>query len=185
MNELAAALGIGVEPRDLALSQILLRSVVVFFYVLALLRIAKRRFLAERSPLDVLLSLLLASMISRAINGSAPFVGTLAGGLLLVLLHRALAWLAFHVDFVARATQGRAVVLVRDGVLDEGALAAHRIRRDDLAEDMRLAAGTDDVTRIKHARFECNGAVSVEKCERIVELPVREGVQTVRIEING
>ena len=81
--------------------------------------------------------------------------------------------------------EGRSEVLVRDGVVDERALVSHGIRPEDLAGDMRLAAGTDDIARIKRARFERNGSVSVQKFERVVELPVREGVQAVRIEIIG
>ena len=37
-------------------------------YLLALLRVAKRRFLAQKDPLDILLAFLLASMISRPIT---------------------------------------------------------------------------------------------------------------------
>ena len=72
MSEYLSALQLGGDASNLGLGEILLRSAIVFFYLLVLLRVAKRRFLAERSPLDVLLTFLLASMISRAINGSAP-----------------------------------------------------------------------------------------------------------------
>jgi hypothetical protein len=94
MSVLSDLLGLGLDPKDLTLAHVLVRT-FVFFYVLALLRVAKRRFLAQKDPLDILLAFLLASMISRAINGAAPFVTSLGSGLLLVLMHRVLTRLSY------------------------------------------------------------------------------------------
>jgi uncharacterized membrane protein YcaP (DUF421 family) len=160
---LTATLGIGLEPRDLGLAHVAARSVVIFGYVLLLLRIAKRRFMAQRNPLDMLLGFLLASMISRAINGSAPFGGTLAGGLVLVVLHRTLTTLTYRSTRVRRWLNGVPIPIVVDGATDDDALRAHRIDADDLGEHLRLAAGTDDLTRIARATFERNGMVSVSR----------------------
>jgi uncharacterized membrane protein YcaP (DUF421 family) len=158
-----AVLGLGVDGRDLTLAHVLARSTVVFLYLLVLLRVAKRRFLAQRDPLDVLLSLLLAAMISRAINGSAAFVPTLGGALLLVLLHRALTRVAFLSPAIARWLKGTPVELIRDGVPIEHALDRHAMTGEDLEEDLRLAAGVGDPSRVECARFERNGRVSVER----------------------
>src|SRR5205807_9848504 len=69
-------LGLNVEPRDLTLLQVSLRGVIVFIAALVLLRIADRRFLAKLSAFDALLGFILASMLARAINGSASFLPT-------------------------------------------------------------------------------------------------------------
>ena len=45
------------------------------------------------SAFDYVLGIILASMLARAINGSAPFFGTIFLGFYFVLLHRVLAGL--------------------------------------------------------------------------------------------
>lgn len=163
---LSSALGLGLDAKDLQVGHALVRSAVVFVCVLVLLRVAKRRFMAQRDPLDILLSLLLASMISRAINGSAAFVPTLAGGLLLVLLHRLLSRLAFWSPAVERCLKGAPVVLASDSQVVGEALARHAMTREDLEEDLRLVAGIADPGQAKRIRFERNGRVSVETEKR-------------------
>jgi uncharacterized membrane protein YcaP (DUF421 family) len=163
MSWIAAALGLGVDARDLTLTHVLVRTFVVFFYVLALLRVAKRRFLAQKDPLDILLAILLASMISRAINGSAPFGTSLASGLLLVLLHRALTRLCWVSPAVERFVKGTVDVLVRDGEVQRAVLDHHALSEQDFAADLRLEGGTNDASTLACARLERNGRVSVEK----------------------
>src|SRR5438105_12277093 len=124
-------LGLNVEPRDLTLLQVSLRGVIVFIAALVLLRIADRRFLAKLSAFDALLGFILASMLARAINGSASFLPTLGGGLILVGLHRLLGWVAFRFPPLEKLLKGRPNVLVRDGKLMAGALKSHNVSCSD------------------------------------------------------
>ena len=156
-------LGLGLSPGDLGLGHVVARSAVVFFYLLLLLRVAKRRFIAQRDPLDVLLFLLLATMISRAINGSASFFPTLAGGLVLVVMHRGLTRIAYRSPAVARILRGTPVELVRDGQWVEPTLSRHALSHDDIEEDFRLSGSASRVDEVKRAIFERNGRVSVGK----------------------
>lgn len=160
---LSGVLGLGVDAHELNLVHVLARTVIVFFYVLALLRVAKRRFLAQKDPLDILLAFLLASMISRAINGSAPFATSLASGLLLVLLHRALTRLCWASPALERFVKGRIDLLVRDGEVQRAALRRHALSDEDFAADLRLEGGTGDPATLACVRLERNGRVSVEK----------------------
>src|SRR4030095_9960854 len=152
-------LGLGLSPGDLGLGHVVARSVVVFLYLLLLLRVAKRRFLAQRDPLDVLLFLLLASMISRAINGSAAFSPPLACGLVLVVLHRGLTRLAFRSPAIARLLKGVPIELLKDGQWIEPALTRHAMSRDDVEEDLRLSGGGARPPEVKRALFERTGRV--------------------------
>jgi uncharacterized membrane protein YcaP (DUF421 family) len=56
----------------------------------------------------------------------------------------------------------------------------------DLEQALRLKASLENCEQVKEARFERNGDISVikKKAEpKVVEISVRDGVQTVRIEI--
>src|SRR6266508_2874605 len=81
------ALGAHVRAEDLTIPQIALRAILVFLVWLAIVRMADRRLLGKYSAFDVVLAVMLGSVLSRAINGSAPLWGTLAAATVLVAMH--------------------------------------------------------------------------------------------------
>ena len=82
MSQLQNWLGMGVDPKDFTLMQLLARAVIVFITMYLMVRIAGRRFMAQKNTCDVVLAFLVASMLARAINGSAAFWANIALGLL-------------------------------------------------------------------------------------------------------
>jgi uncharacterized membrane protein YcaP (DUF421 family) len=100
-------LGLDVDPKDLTIVQMSLRSLVIFVTALLMLRLAHKRFFAQRNPLDMLLALIIASTLSRAINGNAAFFPTIVAGFGLVFLHRALTWAAARFHPVGRLSRVR------------------------------------------------------------------------------
>src|SRR3954469_24935786 len=68
-----------------------LRTLLIFVYGLALVRIAGRRVFGKWSALDVIVSIIIGSNLSRALTGSAALWGTLAATTLLIALHWVLA----------------------------------------------------------------------------------------------
>src|SRR6202011_5065960 len=106
-NFVTPLLGLGAEPKDLTFTQIALRGVIVFIVTLIMVRLGHKRSLARKTAFDVVLLVILASVLSRAINGSAAFFSTLGGGFVLVFLHRLLALLAYHSHAFGILIQGR------------------------------------------------------------------------------
>lgn len=154
-------LGIGAEAKDLSVLNVCARAAVVFPAAIALVRIANRRFLAKLSAFDVILGFVMASMLSRSINGSSPLLPTLAGCLALVITHRAVATLSFHVHWFGLLVKGSASNLVRQGHPDDQALRKHKISPQDLLEEARLKGNVNDIARIDCAFLERSGEVSV------------------------
>src|SRR6266478_2712895 len=111
---LSGVLGLGVEPKDLTFLQISLRGIIVLFATLVMVRLGHKRTLARKTAFDAVLLVILASVLSRAINGSAAFFATLGGGLVLVLLHRLLALIAFHSHWFGILVKGKPDTIVRD-----------------------------------------------------------------------
>lgn len=176
------ALGLQLQPQDLSYGHMALRAVVIALAALAMLRVSKKHFLARRSPIDVMLTFVLASTLARAINGSAAFLPTLTTGFLLVLLHRGLSRVSAHSGFIARLVKGSPDVLIEDGEVRGKALRQHAMSTEDLQEDLRLS-GTPDAKRVKCAMIERNGVITVEKRKEVYIVNVEKGVQTVRIEV--
>lgn len=158
---MSEVLGLHVEPKDLSALQVCLRGVIVFLYSLVIVRLANRRFLAKMAAFDVILGFMLASMLARAINGSAAFFPTLVCGLVLVLLHRFLAILAFRSELVGFLVKGEADQLVQDGEPKPDALRVHRISDKDLLEEIRLQGSVTELAKVKTAIMERNGKISV------------------------
>ena len=73
---------------DLSWVQECARAVLVFAYGLVLVRIAGRRVFGKWSALDIIVSIIVGSNLSRAMTGGAPLWGTLAATTLLMGLHR-------------------------------------------------------------------------------------------------
>jgi uncharacterized membrane protein YcaP (DUF421 family) len=126
-----------------------------------MVRLADKRFLGKMSAFDVLLGFVLASMLARAINGSAPFVPSLVGGFVLVFVHRIFATLAFHFDWFGRLVKGDAEVLVENGRRQHDALRKNKITEKDLLEEMRINGQMSSVEAVRTATIERNGQISI------------------------
>lgn len=148
-------------PNSLSALQMALRAVVVYGTGLLLLRLGGARILGRYSAIDIVLAILIGSVLSRAVNGTAPLVPTVAASAVFVGLHRAFAALACHSKVVSRLLKGRPSVLVRDGALLPKALLPRSLEEQDLDEAIRLAGHRPGCGEISEAWLERNGDISV------------------------
>ncbi len=162
-NFFQTLLGLSLEPKDLTFVQISLRGIIIFLATLVMVRLGSKRSLARRTPFDAILLVILAAVLSRAINGSAPFLATIGGGAVLVALHRLFALLAFHSHRFGILVKGRPEVIVRDGQCDFRIMRRNHVSIHDLEEDMRLNARLDDLARVRLACVERSGDISFIK----------------------
>ena len=162
-NSFETLLGLGVEPKDLTFIQISLRGIIVFLVTLTTMRLGHKRSLSRKTPFDAVLLVILAAVLSRAINGSAAFFATLGGGVVLVVLHRLFAHLAYYSHGFGILVKGRPDTIVHDGECDFRMMRRNHISMHDLEEDMRLGAHIDDLSRVRLARVERSGDISFIK----------------------
>jgi uncharacterized membrane protein YcaP (DUF421 family) len=164
-QSIEALLGLGLEPKELTFLQVSLRGVIVFIATLVMVRLSSKRSLAEKTAFDAALIVIVASVLARAINGSAPFFPTLGIGFVLVLLHRLLGVAAYYSHGFGILIKGKPVVLVQNRRLQRKNMCLNQISEHDLEEDMRLDASTEDLSKIKTARVERSGDISFIKAE--------------------
>ena len=156
-------LGLGAQPSDLTFVQISLRGIIVFLATLMMVRFGHKRSLARKTPFDAILLVILAAVLSRAINGSAPFLATIGGGAVLVLLHRLFAHLAYRSHRFGILVKGSPDTIVRNGECNLDMMRRNHVSMHDLEEDMRLEAHTDELSKIRVARVERSGDISFIK----------------------
>lgn len=160
-EQLRQVLGLGIEPRDLSFIQISLRGIIVFIVSLMMVRVSNRRFLARMSAFDAILGFILASMLARAVNGSASFFPTLGAGFVLVGFHGLIAHLAFWSDRFGNLVKGKAKEIAKDGQLDKKTMSRSGISEKDLLEEARLNGQVSKVEEIHLATLERSGQVSI------------------------
>jgi uncharacterized membrane protein YcaP (DUF421 family) len=147
--------------KDLSILQMSCRTTLVFFLVLLLIRLAGRRSFANTTPLDNIIVILLGAVLSRAIVGASPFIPTVASGLVLVIMHRLLAWLSIYNHTIGRLVKGENKTLFEDGrVLDEN-LRKMLMSLKDLQEGIRTRANTESLDKISKIIMERDGQISV------------------------
>ena len=158
-------LGLGAQPKDLTFLQISLRGIIVFLATLAMIRIGHKRSLARKTAFDAVLIVILASVLSRAINGSSAFFATIGGSVVIVLVHRLFAFIAYHSHWFGWLLKGRPEIIVENGNLIWNAMRRNHISVHDLEEDLRLDAEMEDASKVKIARVERSGDISFIKKE--------------------
>jgi uncharacterized membrane protein YcaP (DUF421 family) len=180
-------LGLGRDVADVGALQMALRTVAIYAFSLVIVRFGSKRFLSQATAFDVIVGIMLGSVMSRAINGSAPFFPTLLGGVVLVGIHWLLGVFAFHASWFGTLVKGNPVLLIKDGNIQQQGMRRAALSEHDLGQALRLRSNQTDPAQIKLAYLERNGGISIiprEHEPRIVEVSVEDGVQTVRIALD-
>ena len=151
------------KATELTMLHISIRALLIFVVGLALVRIGDRRSLSEKTAFDAIFIVLIGSMLSRAINGTAPFLATIAAGVVLMIVHRVCAFGACKSHAFGKLIKGRPITLVRNGEIDRAQMRRFLVSEHDLEEDLRLDAKTEDVSTIQLARLERSGDISFIK----------------------
>jgi uncharacterized membrane protein YcaP (DUF421 family) len=156
-------LGLGAEPKNLTFAQISLRGVIIFLITLLMVRLSSKRSLAEKTAFDAIFLVILASVLSRAINGTAGFFASIGGGFVLVFLHRSFAWVACHSHAFGKLIKGCPDTIIENGKPLFDMMRRNLISQHDLEEDLRLDAKVEDISKVLRARIERSGDISFIK----------------------
>ena len=147
---------------EISVAQECARAVLIFGYGLLLVRLAGRRVFGRWAAIDIVVSIIVGSNLSRALTGNAPLLGTLVASTLLMFLHWLLSLGAAHSAFVSRLVEGRPRILGRDGRVDHRQDLRTAISKADLGEALRQA-GVERVDQTRLLVLEPSGKISVLK----------------------
>ena len=141
--------------------ELLLRGIIVYVFLLFLIRLTGRRQAGMLTPFDFILLLILSNTVQNAMNGGDNSLG---GGLFLAGTLIAINWgmliLSRHYRLVHWALVGRPIFLVRDGAVQEKIMQRERITHHELMAALR-AAGLANIEQAKDVILETNGTISV------------------------
>lgn len=186
MNEHDLLQIITAQGKDLDWWQMGARAVLIYIITLIIVRLGKKRLFGKSAAMDVVLGVILGSVMSRALNGSATLLPTSIATLVLVFLHALSAKLAVLSHPIGVLLKGRPHLLVEDGTPLKDAMRRSDISDNDLEEAMRMEGKLADVEQVAEAHLERNGKISIiprKQEPKILEIRVENGVQTVRLEV--
>lgn len=145
--------------------QMACRMIVIYGIALLWIRLAGKRAFGKLSTFDNVISILLGAVLSRAVVGASPFLSIVVAGLVLVLLHRVVAWLCVINHVVGKIVKGESESLFRNGKMNKKNMDAHLVTAHDLMEEVRLEIHQDSLDKVKEIFMERNGSMSVIKKE--------------------
>ncbi len=144
--------GIGIDEK-------LLRTVVVYGFLLAGLRLAGKRELSQLNPFDLVVLLLLSNTVQNAIIGDDnSLTGGLVGAGALLVLNAVVVRLLYHYHKLD-AIEGKPDTLIRNGRLLRHHLERELITVAEL-ESAARRQGISSLAHVQECRLETGGALT-------------------------
>ncbi len=141
----------------------IVRAVLVYFFLILMLRLFGKRELAQLNPFDLIVLLTLSNTVQNAIIGEDNSVtGGIIGATSLLFANFVVVRLLFRYPNLDRLLGGSPTVLIQDGKPDEDALRKELLT----VRELRVAAnrqGIEDLREISCGELEPNGTFSFEK----------------------
>jgi uncharacterized membrane protein YcaP (DUF421 family) len=145
--------------------EFIVRAVVVYAFLLILLRFTGKRQVGQLAPFDLVLLLVLSNAVQNSMNGND---GTITSGLILattlVGLNWLVGWATFHSKRLERIIEGRPTILIHDGVINHKSLECVQMTTHELKAALR-AEGCAREEDVRFAILENNGHVTVIRKE--------------------
>ena len=155
---------LGLDAKDLEWYQMAVRTVIVFFFALALVRVSGMRTFGTKSAFDVVVSITVGGVLGRCIMGHYPFFPSLTTVVVLSLLHRLVAFLSYKSEFICKLTEGSPITLFEKNQRIEKNLSRYSITDNDIDQAVRKE-NMDNTDKVKAIIFEPDGTISIVKKE--------------------
>jgi uncharacterized membrane protein YcaP (DUF421 family) len=139
-----------------------IRTVVVYGFLIVLLRIAGKRTLAQLTSFDLVVLLLLSNTVQNAIIGTDnSLVGGLVGAAILVIINWVVAYLLYKHRRADHAVEGGAALLMEHGKYIEANMKQQLITHAELNRAARKE-GISGMSDVRAARLEAGGVFTFE-----------------------
>ena len=154
---------LGFDESNVEAHQMAVRAAVVFFIALTYVRTGGLRMLGRQSAFDSLTALMLGAILGKAIISPDSFLGTLLAALVIMILHRLVAWLTFKSSWAGSILKGKSLLLFQNNKPVFKNLSRVHITENDLQEAVRKSLNVDDMSHVKEIYIDRSGELSVIK----------------------
>ena len=141
--------------------ELVLRSAVVYAFLILLLRLTGKRQIGQLAPFDLVLLLMLSNAVQDSINGGDnSLLGGLVSATALVIINGMVSWATWRNKRFEMLIEGRPQILIHNGHLFEDVMASARLTHHELHAALRQS-GCTCVDDVRSAVLENNGSISV------------------------
>ena len=141
--------------------ELIFRGALVYFFLLALLRITGKRQVGQLAPFDLVLLLVLSNAVQNAMNGGDNSIAAgLISAVTLVGLNHFVGMLTYRSKRIEAFVEGRPDVLIHNGKLYPEVLKKAQLTRHELDAALRQS-GCLSIEEVRAAVLENNGSISV------------------------
>lgn len=141
--------------------ELIVRSALVYLFLLVILRITGKRQVGQLAPFDLVLLLVLSNAVQNSMNGGDnSLIGGLLSAATLIALNYLVGFATFRSKRLESLIEGRPELLIHNGKLYEEVLTRTQLTRHELNAALRRA-GCGCVEEVHSAILENNGAISV------------------------
>ncbi|MEZ5778643.1 MAG: DUF421 domain-containing protein [Paracoccaceae bacterium] len=148
---------------DLPLSfliEIVMRTVIIYGYTLALLRFSGGRGISQLSLVEFLLVIALGSAVGDAMfYPEVPILHALLVVTLVIGINKLLDVLVYRSNRIEKLMIGRTVEIIRDGIIDTEAMRRLNLGRSELFQSLR-ESGVENVGAVRRGYLEASGRFS-------------------------
>ena len=142
--------------------EFIVRALVVYLFIIVLLRLTGKRQIGQLSPFDLVLLLILSNAVQNSMNaGDNSLTGGLIIATTLVLVNYIIGLITFKSRRLEGIIEGRPQVLIHQGKLYEDVMNDAKLTRDELDSTLRQT-GYFNIKDVKLAILENNGRVTVQ-----------------------
>ncbi len=138
-----------------------LRTLILYACIILAIRLMGKRQVGEMQPAELVVTILVSAVASVPMQDlDIPLSHGLVPVFTLIACEVLLSVVTLKWPGLRQLMEGKAVPVVRGGVIDQQALRSLRVSADDLLEDLRLE-GVFDLRQVVFAQVETNGKLSV------------------------
>lgn len=140
---------------------IIIRTILLYWFVILGVRLMGKRQIGDMQPNELVITLLISEIAAIPLQDtSQPIIDGIVAIFILVILEIVMSVLSLKCMTVRKFMNGKSVVIIKNGVIDQTAMQRVRLTVLDLIELLR---GQDvfDVSDVAFAVLEVNGDLSV------------------------
>ena len=128
--------------------EFILRGLIIYVFLIVLLRLTGKRQVGQMAPFDLVLLLVLSNTVQNAmIGGDNSIIGGVISAVTLVAANWLVSLLTYRSKKMEALVEGRPELLIHNGKLFERALAQAKLTRHEMMNALREAgcAAVEDV----------------------------------------
>ena len=139
----------------------IIRTAILYLFVIISMRIMGKRQIGDMQPNELVTTILISEIATVPIQDmDQPVINGVMAIALLVALEVIMSIFAMKSGMIRCAINGRPIIVIRKGLLDQKALKQLRMTIDDLMENLR-SQQVFSIEDVELALVETNGSISI------------------------